>query len=128
MRRLGMKLRQPQQVIGNDLKEGKVFRALYSNRQLEEVLVDFWFNHFNVYETESPGPSAALPATSATRSVRTSWDISRICCWPPRGIPAMLYYLDNWESISPEACLRSDHSPGARGATWRSSCRGRRTG
>ena len=48
----GNALRQPQQVIGGDLKEGKVFRALYSNRQLEEVLVDFWFNHFNVYRRQ----------------------------------------------------------------------------
>ena len=31
-----------------DLRDGKLYRAIYSNRQLEEVLVDFWFNHFNV--------------------------------------------------------------------------------
>ena len=28
---------------------GKLLRAVYSNKQLEEVLTDFWFNHFNVY-------------------------------------------------------------------------------
>ena len=53
LRRMGLKYRQPQQVVIGDLKEGKVFRALYSNRQLEEVLVDFWFNHFNVYENKT---------------------------------------------------------------------------
>ncbi len=52
-RRLGMKSRQPQQVVSGDVKEGKVYRALYSNRQLEEVLVDFWFNHFNVFENKN---------------------------------------------------------------------------
>src|SRR5438067_2269364 len=31
-----------------DLAQQKVIRAVYSNRQLQEVLVDFWFNHFNV--------------------------------------------------------------------------------
>jgi hypothetical protein len=53
LRRMGLRSRQPQQVISGDLKEGKVYRALYSNRQLEEVLVDFWFNHFNVFENKN---------------------------------------------------------------------------
>ena len=39
----------PEQVITQDLMEGKLLRAVYSNRQLEEVLTDFWFNHFNVF-------------------------------------------------------------------------------
>jgi hypothetical protein len=53
LRREGMRARQPLQVVLGDLREGKVFRAVYSNRQLEEILVDFWFNHFNVYEGKS---------------------------------------------------------------------------
>src|SRR4029077_9591315 len=39
----------PAQVVARDLQEGKILRAVYSNRQLEEVLVDFWYNHFNVF-------------------------------------------------------------------------------
>ena len=39
----------PAQVVARDLMEGKMLRAIYSSRQLEEVLTDFWFNHFNVY-------------------------------------------------------------------------------
>src|SRR4051794_145776 len=39
----------PQQVVSRDLAEGKLLRPIYSNRQLEEVLVDFWFNHFNIF-------------------------------------------------------------------------------
>ena len=39
----------PEQVVARDLQEGKMLRAVYSNRQLEEVLADFWFNHFNVF-------------------------------------------------------------------------------
>ena len=42
-------LNTPQQVVNRDLSEGKLLRAIYSNRQLDEVLTDFWFNHFNVY-------------------------------------------------------------------------------
>ena len=59
LRRMGLKTRQPQQAISGDLKEGKVFRALYSNRQLEEVLVDFWFNHFNVFELKNVPPNGS---------------------------------------------------------------------
>src|SRR4051794_26222670 len=40
--------RKSRQVI-TDLEEAKLLRAVYSERQLEEVLVDFWFNHFNVF-------------------------------------------------------------------------------
>ena len=32
-----------------ELTQQKMLRAVYSERQLEEVLVDFWFNHFNVF-------------------------------------------------------------------------------
>jgi len=39
----------PQQVVFYDLAEAKLYRAIYSNRQLSEELADFWFNHFNVY-------------------------------------------------------------------------------
>ncbi len=48
LRRAAEFQRTPRQVASDDLKQAKVFRAIYSNRQLEEVLVDFWYNHFNV--------------------------------------------------------------------------------
>jgi len=40
---------RPQKIVTRDLMEGKLLRAIYSNRQLDEVLADFWYNHFNVY-------------------------------------------------------------------------------
>ena len=36
-----------------DLSEQKILRAVYSERQLEEVMTDFWFNHFNVFAGKS---------------------------------------------------------------------------
>src|SRR6202008_4009853 len=48
LRRKIMVVTAPGQVIQNDLIEAKLYRAIYSNRQLEEQMVDFWFNHFNV--------------------------------------------------------------------------------
>src|SRR5262249_52085021 len=37
-------------IIDQDLVNGKLYRAVYSNQQLAEVLADFWFNHFNIYQ------------------------------------------------------------------------------
>ncbi|HLK64686.1 MAG TPA: DUF1800 domain-containing protein [Bryobacteraceae bacterium] len=102
MRRQGMMLRQPQQIITNDLREGKVFRALYTNRQLEEVLVDFWFNHFNVYEAKnSERPVLASFERDAIRP-HVLGHFHDLLLATARH-PAMLYYLDNWESMAPDA-------------------------
>jgi uncharacterized protein (DUF1800 family) len=108
MRREGMVSRQPQQVLLSDLREGKLYRAIYSNRQLEEVLADFWFNHFNVYEAKN-----VQVANNSYRSVLAGYERDAI---RPHVLghfkdlllavarhPAMLYYLDNWESVSPKA-------------------------
>ena len=44
-----MALNNPAAVINNEVQSAKLLRAVYSDRQLEEVLTDFWFNHFNVF-------------------------------------------------------------------------------
>jgi uncharacterized protein (DUF1800 family) len=109
LRRIGLRNRQPQQVVSGDLKEGKVFRALYSNRQLEEVLVDFWFNHFNVFE----GKNVQIQPQGVVRMLLASYERDAIrphvlgkfkdLLLATARHPAMLYYLDNWESLSPDA-------------------------
>ncbi len=68
---------------GQTLAQGKLYRAVYSDRQLQEVLVDFWFNHFNVDREQGLRTGTWSPATSATPSVRMSWANSAIC-WKPR--------------------------------------------
>ena len=45
--------RRPYRVVA-ELQAAKLIRAVYSERQLEEVMVDFWFNHFNVYSHKGP--------------------------------------------------------------------------
>jgi uncharacterized protein (DUF1800 family) len=109
LRRMGLRSRQPQQVISGDLKEGKVYRALYSNRQLEEVLVDFWFNHFNVFENKN----VQIQPNGVVRMLLAGYERDAIrphvlgkfkdLLLATARHPAMLYYLDNWESISPNA-------------------------
>ena len=44
-----MAMNNPPQVVATELMQGKVLRAAYSERQLDEVMTDFWFNHFNVF-------------------------------------------------------------------------------
>jgi uncharacterized protein (DUF1800 family) len=111
LRRMGMMSRSPQIVVLDDLREAKVYRAIYSNRQLEEVLADFWFNHFNVFE-----------AKGQNRSLLTSYERDAIrphvlgkfkdLLLATARHPAMLYYLDNWESMSPEVFQIGPFAPG----------------
>ena len=49
LRRQLMLAVNPQAVVTNDLCEAKLLRAIYSTHQLQELLTDFWFNHFNVF-------------------------------------------------------------------------------
>ena len=48
----------PQLVVGGELLVTRVLRDVYSERQLEAVMTDFWLNHFNVYLRK--GPFAAV--------------------------------------------------------------------
>src|SRR5262249_53063315 len=49
-----MELRHGQQQVTDELMQQKLLRAVYSDHQLEEQLVDFWFNHFNVFLGKGP--------------------------------------------------------------------------
>jgi len=102
LRRMGIAQRQPQEVIMTDLREGKILRAVYSNRQLEEVLVDFWYNHFNVFEGKmNVRPLLESYERDAIRP-HVLGHFKDLLLATARH-PAMLYYLDNWESIAPGA-------------------------
>jgi uncharacterized protein (DUF1800 family) len=104
LRRQAMKQRQPIQAETGDLREGKLFRAIYSNRQFEEVLVDFWYNHFNVYEAKANVNLRPLLASYERDAIRPNvlGHFKDLLLATARH-PAMLYYLDNWESMSKDA-------------------------
>ncbi|HEY1912900.1 MAG TPA: DUF1800 domain-containing protein [Vicinamibacterales bacterium] len=83
-----------------ELAEQKVLRAVYSERQLQEVLTDFWFNHFNIdarkgrdkfllteYERDTIRPHVLGKFRDLLGATAKS--------------PAMLFYLDNWMSADP---------------------------
>jgi len=86
-------LRRDQQII-SDLSEAKILRAVYSERQLEEVLVDFWFNHFNVFAAK--GPTRVWLGEYERTAIRPHvLGNFREMLEAVAKSPAMLIYLDN---------------------------------
>jgi uncharacterized protein (DUF1800 family) len=83
----------------DDISSQKLLRAIYSERQLDELMVDFWFNHFNVFA-----------AKGATRGYVTEYERDvirphvlgrfRDLLEATAKSPAMLFYLDNWQSAA----------------------------
>ena len=95
-------MNNPVAVVDDELVSGKLLRAVYSERQLQEVMADFWFNHFNVfigkgadhylitsYERDVIRPNALGKFEDLLKATAQS--------------PAMLFYLDNWLSVGPNS-------------------------
>ena len=100
LRRKLMLLTAPQQLVAFDLSEGKLYRAILSNRQLEEQMVDFWYNHFNVFLDK--GADRYLVPTYEREAIRPHvLGKFRDLLEATAKSPAMLFYLDNWESVGP---------------------------
>ena len=97
LRREALATRQPQEFVNSELIENKLYRAIYSNRQLEVVLVDFWMNHFNVFKGK--GPDLVLLTTFERDAIRpyVLGHFKDMLLATARH-PAMLFYLDNWQS------------------------------
>jgi uncharacterized protein (DUF1800 family) len=88
--------------IVNELSQAKLVRAILSERQVQEVMTDFWFNHFNIYIGKD---SDQWYTTSYERD-----DIRKHALGKFRDLllatatsPAMMVYLDNWLSIGPDS-------------------------
>src|SRR6185369_5664031 len=92
-------LQQPQRIIA-ELQASRILRAVYSEKQLQEVMVDFWTNHFNVfagkgadrwllpsYDRDTIRPNALAKFSTLLEATAKS--------------PAMLFYLDNFQSVTP---------------------------
>src|SRR5688572_28022473 len=93
---------RPPQFITGELQMSRILRATYSERQLQEVMVDFWTNHFNVFSGK--GADRWLLISYDRDSIRPHTmgkfqDLLRATAESP----AMLFYLDNFQSVSPDA-------------------------
>jgi uncharacterized protein (DUF1800 family) len=83
--------------INDEGAESRLLRAVDSPRQLEEVMVDFWFNHFNVFAGKSE--VRALVTSFERDAIRPyAFGSFRDLLGATAHHPAMLYYLDNWVS------------------------------
>src|SRR5262245_40163163 len=93
---------KPQQVILQELQQAKILRAVYSEKQLQEVMIDFWFNHFNVYGRK--GADRLLTTSYERDSIRPHvFGKFEDLLIATAESEAMLFYLDNWLSVSPNA-------------------------
>jgi len=91
----------PQRILA-ELAMAKTERAIYSDRQLYEQMVDFWFNHFNVYAQK--GQDIWLLTAYERDAIRPhAMGKFRDLLEATAKSPAMLFYLDNWLSVDPDA-------------------------
>lgn len=90
---------RPLQELQRELINQKVIRAVYSDAQLQEVLTDFWFNHFNVSLTKNQVQQLVLPYERDAIRPNVLNNFSSILFATAKH-PAMLLYLDNALSIS----------------------------
>jgi uncharacterized protein (DUF1800 family) len=99
---------QPPQRIVAELQASRILRAVYSERQLQEVLVDFWTNHFNVFAGKGADRWLLVSYDRDTIRPHTLGKFQDLLVATAQS-PAMLFYLDNFQSASPNAARR----PGA---------------
>ncbi len=93
--------KKPQRVV-EELAMAKVTRAIYSERQLQQVMDDFWFNHFNVFAGKG---EVKWYLTSYERDVIQPHALGKFrdLVEATAKSPAMLFYLDNFLSADPRA-------------------------
>jgi uncharacterized protein (DUF1800 family) len=96
--------KRPQRVVA-ELSMAKVTRAIYSARQLQQVMDDFWFNHFNVFAAKGED---RYYLTSYERDVIQPHALGKFkdLLTATAKSPAMLFYLDNFLSADPRAAER----------------------
>ena len=95
-------MNNPAGVVTSELAQAKLLRAIYSERQFEEVMTDFWFNHFNVFLDKGLD---RLMLTSYERDVIRPHALGKFedLLVATAKSPAMLFYLDNWLNVGPNS-------------------------
>src|SRR6266849_4498579 len=86
--------------LAGEFAELSVVRAALSERQLYEIMVDFWTNHFNVYVAKGADRFLTPDYIEHTIRPRAMGKFEDLLIATARS-PAMLFYLDNWESVAP---------------------------
>ena len=100
-------------VINGQMQAARIMRAIASDRQLEEVMVDFWFNHFNVY-AQKGAVRWNLPAYEREAIRPHALGRFRDLALATARHPAMLFYLDNWLSTRADLVVVNGPNAGRR--------------
>jgi uncharacterized protein (DUF1800 family) len=96
-------LENPQRLVNEELVSQRLAHDIYSNAQLQEVMTDFWLNHFNVFLHKNDETPYYL--VSYERDVIRPLALGKFedLLEAVAHSPAMLLYLDNAESIGPDS-------------------------
>ncbi len=83
--------------VRRELQQATLLRAIYSRRQLYELMVDFWSDHFNIYTLKT---GCAWHKTIDDREVIRPHALGKFrdLLWASLHSPAMLVYLDNQDN------------------------------
>jgi uncharacterized protein (DUF1800 family) len=99
-RELGKKRRENFNLMLSQAAQARLTRALHSNRQLQEVMTEFWYNHFNVFG--SKGLDAIWIGNYEETAIRPhALGRFRDLLEATSHHPAMQFYLDNWQNSAP---------------------------
>jgi uncharacterized protein (DUF1800 family) len=100
-------IREQSRIVLRQAIEARLLRAADSERRLQEVMTDFWFNHFNIFAGK--GLDHIWVGAFEQQAIRpNALGRFRDLLGATAKHPAMLFYLDNWQNTAPNA-------PGARG-------------
>jgi uncharacterized protein (DUF1800 family) len=90
-------------MVSSEELQARLMRDLYSDRQLEAVMTDFWLNHFNVYIRKNQNEPYLIPAYEREVIRPNALGKFEDLLVATAKSPAMLMYLDNWQSIGPDS-------------------------
>ena len=101
--------KNPQMVV-TELQRAKLLRAVYSERQLYELMVDFWENHFSIFANKDDD---RYLLTGYDRETIRPFAMGRFrdLLGATAHSPAMLFYLDNWRSSVPRPYAATKDKP-----------------
>ena len=96
-----------------ELQQGKLLRDILSERQLLEVMTDFWFNHFNI---DARKDSTQWYTTSFERDAIRAHALGHFhdLLLATATSPAMMVYLDNWLSVGPDSPVAGNNRPASK--------------
>jgi uncharacterized protein (DUF1800 family) len=96
-------LQSSPRMVSAEVLESRMVRDVYSERQLEAVMTDFWLNHFNVYIKKNQDEPYLLPAYERDAVRPNALGKFEDLLVATAKSPAMLMYLDNWQSVGPDS-------------------------